>query len=283
GLSFPTSVAVRNGSLYIADTGNNRVLRFPAPFSGGDVFPDLVIGQPNFTSRNPNYTGQVSEKGVFLAGSGQAFRAAIAFDSAGNLYLTDTGNRRVLRYSAQDLAGGGPVVATLEIGQLDFTSVADPLPAQNPSQAAQSQQARDQFAAPVSLAFDASGNLYVADRDLNRILLFRPPFANRMSASRIMGVVLPVPQGQPPVPQDTLDRTVIGPLGVVALPGNAGIAVLDAASNRILIFDPPGVWESEDTRFSPRAKLQVGHTDFNNRQPNNAQPAPSPLSFTQPS
>src|SRR5262249_39837751 len=43
GLNAPTSVAVRGGALYVADTGNNRVLRFPNPFSQTDIFPDLVI------------------------------------------------------------------------------------------------------------------------------------------------------------------------------------------------------------------------------------------------
>ena len=287
GLNFPTAVAARGGALYVADTGNNRILRYPTPFAQTDVLPDMVIGQPNFSSRNPNYSGQVNERGLFLSGNNQAFRASLAFDAAGNLYVTDTGNRRVLQYLASDLANGGSALqAKLELGQLDFTSVANPLPLQ-----AQSQQNRTQFASPVGVAFDPDGNLFVADRDLSRVLVFQPPFFNGMAAGRIMGVVLPVQQGQPPVVQSTADRiTFIAPLGVVALPGTSGVAVLDSGSHRLLIFDRYRTWPPEDatnpTGFSPSARLVVGHnggSDYSNRQVNNGQPASSALAFNQPS
>ena len=38
-----------NGNLYVADSGNGRVLRFPTPFSHqGNQQADLVLGKPNF-------------------------------------------------------------------------------------------------------------------------------------------------------------------------------------------------------------------------------------------
>src|SRR6267378_8189814 len=46
GLSSPTGLAVNNGNLYVVDSGNNRILRFPTPTSQTDQLPDLVIGQP---------------------------------------------------------------------------------------------------------------------------------------------------------------------------------------------------------------------------------------------
>src|SRR5271157_5180322 len=95
GLSSPTGLAVRNGDLYVVDSGNNRVLRYPKPFSQtSQVFPDLYVGQPSLSSRVPNQpNGQVSAQGIFTAGNGQVFAANIAFDSAGNLWMTDPGNR----------------------------------------------------------------------------------------------------------------------------------------------------------------------------------------------
>ena len=85
GLAWPLGVGVdSSGNLFIADAGNNRILRFPSPFSQSDIFPDLVIGQPNFTSKGANYnTSQVNDKGFNLSGS----RAAITFDAQGNLYF----------------------------------------------------------------------------------------------------------------------------------------------------------------------------------------------------
>ena len=279
GLSSPTGLAVRAGALYVVDSGNNRILRFPSPFSQTDVFPDLVIGQPNFTSRNPNYAGQVNDKGLFLAANNQLFRGDLSFDANGRLWATDPGNRRVLRFPAFTAQTGNLPAADLEIGQLDFTSVQPALPAGQLT----SVQTKSRINLPASVSFDAQGNLYIADRDLNRVLVFRTPFASGMEASRIMGVVIPAAPGEPVIPQSTVDRTAfLGPQDVVPLPGNAGIAVLDTGSHRMLIFDPLSLWPAEETTYSPLAKTVVGHSDFNNRLANNGDPAPSGLTFSLP-
>src|SRR5713226_4200383 len=60
GLIFPWSVAVDpiTGDLYVADFGDNRVLRFPKPFASPTrVEPDAVYGQPDFTTLTANSTG----------------------------------------------------------------------------------------------------------------------------------------------------------------------------------------------------------------------------------
>src|ERR1017187_8583916 len=57
-LSLPGGLAVdATGNLYVADTGNNRVLRFPTPFAHTQaLFPDLAIGQATTSSgRGANY------------------------------------------------------------------------------------------------------------------------------------------------------------------------------------------------------------------------------------
>src|ERR1035437_6528388 len=107
GLNSPTGLAVRNGDLYVVDSGNNRVLRYPKPFSQtGQIFPDMYVGQPNVNSRAANQpNGQVSAQGIYTAtisstGSSQPLVAYITFDASGNLWMTDPGNRRVLRFPA---------------------------------------------------------------------------------------------------------------------------------------------------------------------------------------
>ena len=53
GLNSPSGLAVDSaGNLYVADTGNSRVLRFPTPFDHQTTLPeaDLVLGQRNFTT-----------------------------------------------------------------------------------------------------------------------------------------------------------------------------------------------------------------------------------------
>jgi sugar lactone lactonase YvrE len=84
GLSFPTAVAVdSSGNLYVADVGNNRVLRFPQPFKQqaatqpGTLFTvDLVIGQTSATSGgSPNQGLSTPNAGtLFLSTSSSRLR-----------------------------------------------------------------------------------------------------------------------------------------------------------------------------------------------------------------
>ena len=97
------------GNLYVIDAGNNRVLRYPAPFAQtGDLLAvDLIIGQPDLNSRSSN-GGQTAPTASTLALSTDSgvFRAGLAFDGQGNLWVSDPGNNRVLRYPASTLATG---------------------------------------------------------------------------------------------------------------------------------------------------------------------------------
>jgi uncharacterized protein (TIGR03437 family) len=291
GLSGPTGLVVRNGNLYVADSGNNRILRFPKPYEQGDIFPDLVIGQTNFTSRAANYTGQISNKGIFTASSTVAYRVGLAFDSAGNLWMSDPGNRRVLRFPNLDRAHQlGGFEADLEIGQFTFDTVATAMKVE-----AASRLVKDRFFTPSAVAFDPQGNLYVTDSEAtdpanySRVLVFRAPFATGMAASRIMGVYLAPTSSDPATPAPPIDVNVrdhtalTQPEGIFFLPGNAGIGVLDLLSSRILIFDALSQWPAEtDEAISPQAKAVIGHNDFSNRQTNNGQPAPSATTLSLP-
>jgi len=274
GLNSPTGLALLNGALYVADSGNNRVLRFPNPL-GQTNFPDLVIGQTSFGSRATNGGGAVGANTLFLASGNTIYRAGLAFDSLGNLYVTDAGNHRVLRFPASVLTpnNNGPA-ADLVIGQVDFATVATAL-----QPTAANRTVKDRFAVPSGIGIDPSGRLFVSDSDANRpdlfsrVLVFLPPFTNAMSAARIMGVVVQQP-GQP-VPQAVIDGTVmIDPEGIFFIGSNPGI--VDSRSSRILLFDDFGRWPSESVTFSPQAIAVVGQLgNFNSRTPNRGQPQPS--------
>ena len=277
GLYQPTGVAAYKGDLYVADSGNNRVLRYPNPFNQVTqqqkqfATPDLWIGQATLSTRVVNYTGQgtPSAQGIFLTNGSAVLQSSIAFDSQGNLWMSDAGNLRVLRFKAGDVAsGGGGLTADLELGQNDFVSLQTQLSTSN----ATAKYITNQFFLPDALAFDPSGNLFVTDfssNNFSRVMVFTPPFTTGMSASPHIMEVFPatfVPPTDLTVYQALLDKTVMSsPEGVFFLTGSTpAVGVVDSGSSRILLFDTFANWPTDGT--PPQAKSIYG-------QPNTTCPA----------
>jgi uncharacterized protein (TIGR03663 family) len=127
----PWDVAVSpDGLVYVADTWNHRIQVFTAQ-------GDLVRSWGRFGE----VTGDVAEDGVFYG------PRALALDDEGNLYVADTGNKRIIKYDPQGqllTAVGG---AGTEPGE---------------------------FQEPVGLAIGPDGNLYVADTWNHRIQVLTP-------------------------------------------------------------------------------------------------------------
>ncbi|MBK7973311.1 MAG: hypothetical protein IPK07_08540 [Deltaproteobacteria bacterium] len=136
-----------SGRAYVADSMNHRVLVFEPPFSNG-MAADFVIGQTSLTSCNANRGGAAS------AATLNEPRAVLE-DDAGNLYVADYGNNRVVVHEAP--FGGGDFVADDVLGQPDFTSNTY-IPA-----------GPDSLYNPSGLALDDSNHLFVADREGSRV------------------------------------------------------------------------------------------------------------------
>ena len=148
-LSSPWSVAVavaQDGSLYIADLGNNRVRKVALSASASGAVPGTISTAAGDGTRG------------FMGDGGSASTAelnqptAIAIDPAGNLYIADSENNRVREVGAsagniiETICGTGIVAST----QLDLGD-------NGPANAAT-------ISDPYALYFDQSGNLYIADR-----------------------------------------------------------------------------------------------------------------------
>jgi Leucine-rich repeat (LRR) protein len=148
-LSAPEGLAVINGTLWVADRGNHRLLRFNNAYAIATNGPnaDVVLGQTAFSLGMPS-----------LAANRLNSPRGICFDAAGNLYVADYNNRRVLRFGAASLSTIG-ANADLVIGQADFTSNVLATSA-------------SRFDSPQSLAIGADGSLYVSMPFENRILRF---------------------------------------------------------------------------------------------------------------
>ncbi len=139
-LRGPTGVAVDNaGNLYIADQANNRVRKVTA--ATGVI--TTVAG--NGTA---GYTGDTG-----AATSAELFSPTdLAFDSTGNLYISDNANNRIRKVTIATgvittFAGNGTAGYTGDTGAATSAALNQ----------------------PAGLAFDKSGNLYIADVTNNRI------------------------------------------------------------------------------------------------------------------
>jgi sugar lactone lactonase YvrE len=162
GMSVPTGVIFQPSSktLWVADTDNSRVLGFVhggSGFSNGQD-ADIELGNPLFG----NINGPCN-----VAQNGLCDPSDVAFDSAGNLWVSDAGGSRVLEFEPPFSTGQD---ASVVIGKPDFTS-----------RGCDTTQAG--LCTPESLAFDPSGNLWVLDGGNNRIVEYVPPFSNGQNAS----------------------------------------------------------------------------------------------------
>ena len=294
GLTAPDALAIDNtGNLYVLDAGNNRILRYPAPFSqtGALLTVDLIIGQKDLNGNSAN-AGQTapSANAIEVSSGGSIFRSGLAFDAQGNLWVSDAGNNRVLRFPVKVLGKGAAnqPAADLVLGQLDFVSNLTPTGA-GQSQCGTSAVATERcglnfLIQPAGLAFDAKGRLFVAD-NLNRVVVYAPPFALGQLVSRIMGVVLPT--AQQPVPPVVSESTLgsVNSAGAATPPSSVFVVgnnpyVVDTGNNRILGYVPFDQWPAMSTVFSPPATVVIGQTSFQGFQSNESltQPTASTLS-----
>jgi hypothetical protein len=174
------------GNLYVADSGNNRVLVYNTPFNAasgepgaGDASADFVYGQGGvFTTRSCNPSGA---NATTLCNP-----SAAALDASGDIYIADAGNNRVLEFAkAGNPPGASDAIASRSYGQgavADFsdTQCADGVAGDPPP-------SDHAMCNPGGVASDALGNLLVADSGNNRVIEIDAPLAGTQNASRVFG------------------------------------------------------------------------------------------------
>ncbi len=112
-LNWCYGVFYHQGKLFVADTGNRRVLIWQQlPEENGQP-ADLVLGQPDMRSRNENSGGTASA-------SSMRWCHDITFWGE-NLVVTDAGNNRVMIWQGMPTENNAP--CTLVLGQKSFDAV----------------------------------------------------------------------------------------------------------------------------------------------------------------
>lgn len=152
-MASPFSVAAdAGGRLWVADTNNNRILRFENAATAADADGNPangVLGQPDFVTGIPN-----------LSASGMSAPYGVLAGDDGTVWVGDYSNARVLGFR-NAATKGFPATADLVLGKPDFTS-----PAIGPTAAI--------LGGPVNLSQGPNGSLFVADYNFNRVLRFSP-------------------------------------------------------------------------------------------------------------
>ena len=174
-LCGPQGVATdsANANLLIADTSNNRVLRWPYSATAGPAAAaNVVLGQSDFTHNSSN---TVDATGLW----GPSAAAIDKSVTPNRLWVVDTNNNRVLGYASAATFATYPA-ATIVIGQADFYSGSC-----NQGIGPSSKT----LSAPNAAAVDATGNLYVADGNNNRVLEYTAPFKSGKTADQAAAVV----------------------------------------------------------------------------------------------
>jgi sugar lactone lactonase YvrE len=227
-----------SGKLWVADYGNNRVLRYDSAATLGDGAPaTAVLGQPGFD------TGVAATTSVGMTGP-----AAVLLDPTGRLWVAEQENNRVLRFDgAATLANGSPANGVL--GQTDFvTDTSGSTP--------------EKFDQPNALAVDRNGTLYVADYNGHRVIYHRSP-ATKANGATPDGVI-----GQPDlatVTSGTSAQKLTQPYGGLDFEAAGNLWITDFNNNRAIRF--PGDFTTAAPkvtgrvpRTSPRASLPLRGT-----------------------
>jgi len=139
-LGAPQGTAIDSaGNIYIADTANNKVRMISA-----------ATGKIN-TIAGTGTAGSLGD-GAAATAAQLASPKAVAVDSAGNVYIADTGNHRIQMVSAQT----GFISTIAGTGVSGFGGDG-------------SAASAAQLASPAGVAVDAAANIYIADTGNNRI------------------------------------------------------------------------------------------------------------------
>lgn len=238
GLAGPTDVVVdANDRLWVADTSNNRVLRFDNitnKASGSSA--DGVLGQATLSTVGSGPSG--------LSQSALDAPYSLAISTAGTLFVADRDNNRVLRFTnAAGLANGANATAVL--GQAGFDTDSTDVIASKLNK-------------PSGISIAADDTLWVADRYNQRVLRFNDASTKGNGASAD-GVL-----GQPDFFSDTQNNNNQGafsqnsqgflfPEHLLVDSAKGGVWVSDSQNRRVLRFG--GVTAPPKDTTKPKVKV----------------------------
>ncbi|CAF5008154.1 unnamed protein product, partial [Rotaria sp. Silwood1] len=209
----------KNGFMYVADNNNNRVQRF---------LPNSTIGT--------TVAGTTSQSSSALTDLNDA--VAIDVDENSNVYVLDRGNKRIVKWGSNATTGISVISNSLLSSAYDFLL--------SPTSSNQTYISNESsgviylwtfgvntptltldkvndsistLSRPRGMAFDSYGNLYVADRSDNRVVMY--------CVNSTDGIV---------IADSSSTTSLIGSPIAVAFDSNLNLYVLDSNNKRVVKF-----------------------------------------------
>jgi hypothetical protein len=215
-LNWCYGVAIANGALYVADTGNRRVLKWDHIPSRNGKPADLVLGEADFVTRDEN-------AGHAATAFGMRWPHAVAV-AQDRLFVADAGNNRVMVWDGLPTTNGAP--CSFVLGQRDFASVDHNMAAYYPTAAALNM--------PYGLAV-LGDRVVVADTANSRLVAYR-----------LDGVAMTAPASQIAGQRTFHDKgdnrwlaawrdSLCWPYGIAAC--GSTLVVADSGNNRVLLWE----------------------------------------------
>lgn len=234
-LAIPGGLALdADGNIWVADAMNNRVLRYNGASLVNGVAAEFVLGQADFVSKGANRGGSAGQNTL-------SYPTGVGVDSNGDIWVGDSVNNRILKFSGSVLANGAN--AALVLGQLDFISV-------SPNQGGVAGQATLSWPSAIRCQ---NADVWVIDGGNERVLKYAAPAANGAGAGLVLG-------------QTTFSGTSggcepnkfwsVGNGVNIDFDAMGNLWVPDQGGNRVLRFEPP---------FSSNgmaASVVLGQADF---------------------
>jgi hypothetical protein len=192
-LSIPSGVALdAAGDVFVADTGNNRILYMTTNSTGG-LSTAQVLTVTGFTLNAPR---------------------GVAFDGMGKLYIADTGNARILRMA-------NPLTTNITVPSIVGTNYTTP------------------FTAPYAMAFDQYQNMYVADYGANAIIIIPGGYGFSATSTVNYGSGNGTSMASSVPLSGVTPNNLSGPTGV-AVDASGSVYVADSGNSRILKIPQTG-------------------------------------------
>lgn len=230
-LQYPYSVYSDGEKLFIADTGNNRVLIYNRIPTTNNVAADVVVGQVNMSGNSVNQGGS--------AGQNKLANPLGVYSDGIKLIVSDGFNNRALIYNSIPTTNNAN--ADVVVGQADMNGSA-------------ANQGGAVAANTLNMNYGLYSNgkkLFIADWGNDRILIYNSiPTSNDTSADVVVG--------QPNMTSSSISaaaaNTLVAPSEVYAF--GKKLAVTDRGNNRVLIYN------AIPTSNGASADVAIGQADM---------------------